>query len=89
MVQFHNISCFTFRVLSLKSLFSTLSIEKALLDEVLQLPDSPSMAMGSSFPAQKLHSLQVPTVPTMGCGFADPRDLRQQSSDLCLGSDMS
>ncbi|CAK9085672.1 unnamed protein product, partial [Durusdinium trenchii] len=50
--------------------------------QVLQLPDSPSMAMGSSFPAQKLHSLQVPTVPTMGCGFADPRDLRQQSSDL-------
>ena len=41
--------------------------------QVLQLPETQSVML---------------RVPTMGCGYADPRELRQQSEDLRLGSNM-
>ena len=52
-----------------------------MLHEVLQLPSNMLRV------PQPVGTI-VPSVPTMGYGFADPRDLRQRSSDLCLGSDM-
>ena len=53
-----------------------------VLHEVLQLPSN-------MLRVPQPVGTTVPSVPTMGYGFADPRDLRQRSSDLCLGSDMS
>ena len=41
--------------------------------QVLQLPETQSVML---------------RVPTMGCSYADPRERRQQSEDLHLGSKM-
>ena len=53
--------------------------------QVLQLPETQSVIGLPWLPSHAGNTLRV---PTMGCGYADPRDLRQQSEDLHLGSNM-
>ena len=53
--------------------------------QVLQLPEAQNVIGVPWLPS---HAGNMLRVPTMGCGYADPRDLRQQSEDLHLGSNM-
>eukprot|EP00438_Fugacium_kawagutii_P000457 Skav218078 [mRNA] locus=scaffold1048:45741:47273:+ [translate_table: standard] len=53
---------------------------EASYSQVLQLGSSNTLFQQDIQHRQQV--FQVPMVPTMGFGFSDPRDLRQQSNDL-------
>ncbi|CAL1151633.1 unnamed protein product, partial [Cladocopium goreaui] len=52
---------------------------EASYSQVLQLPEAQNVIGVPWLPS---HAGNMLRVPTMGCGFADPRDLRQQCEDL-------